>query len=163
MKKIFLYLFVLLTLVIFFTEGCSLDLKVIVNEHVDISKKRQETIETLDASGEPDKELFSQYFSLIKLGETTLLPIEGTCLECGFNKKENVEFIYTVFNPGTGEFVKRCTGYASSEGSDGMVMEALEWAFLSPGNYEYRIYVEDTLVEAIPFEIISYTDYFLRK
>jgi len=44
-----------------------------------------------------------------------------------------------------------------------MVMEALEWTFLSPANYEYRIYVEDTLVKAIPFEIISYVNYFRQQ
>jgi hypothetical protein len=84
-------------------------------------------------------------------------------LECGFNKEEEFEFMYTVFDLRTREFVKRCTGYASSEGSDGMVMEALEWTLLSPGDYEYRIYVEDRLVETIPFEIISYADYFKNK
>jgi len=39
-------------------------------------------------------------------------------------------------------------------------MEALEWAFLRPGSYEYRIYAEDTLVAVLPFEVISYFDYF---
>jgi len=135
----------------------------VIIENENISKIKQETMETMDTSSEPDRELFSQYFSLINLEETTLSPIGETCLECGFNKKQNFEFIYTVFNPENGEFVKRCTGYAYSQGSDGMVMEALEWTFLSPGNYEYRIYVEDTLVKAIPFEIISYVNYFRQQ
>jgi hypothetical protein len=34
---------------------------------------------------------------------------------------------------------------------------------IEPGDYEYRIYVEDRLVETIPFEIISYADYFKNK
>jgi hypothetical protein len=70
----------------------------VIIENENISKIKQETIETLDDSGKPDRELFSQYFSLIKLEETTLLPIGETNLECGFNKKQNFEFIYTVFN-----------------------------------------------------------------
>ena len=76
---------------------------------------------------------------------------------------ERFEFVYAVFNPENGEFIKRCTNYASSEGSEGMVMEALDWTFLSPGDYEYQIYVENTLVKVIPFKIISYIDYFKQK
>ena len=60
----------------------------------------------------------------------------------------------------TNDFVKRCAMTISSEGSDGLVMEALECAFLRPGSYEYRVYVEDTLVAVLPFEAISYVDYF---
>ena len=62
----------------------------------------------------------------------------------------------------TNDFVERCAATASSEGSDGFSMEALGWAFLRPGSYEYRIYVEDTLVAALPFEVISYFDYFKK-
>jgi hypothetical protein len=163
MKKILLLLFLLSVILILAVTGCRLDLKDIFKEYADIGREKQEIIESLDTPEEPDRELFSKYFSLIKLEETTLLPISETCLECGFNKKENFEFIYTVFDMRTNEFVKRCTSYASSEGSDGMVMEALEWVFLSPGNYEYRIYVENTLIDTIPFEVISYTNYFKNK
>jgi len=63
------------------------------------------------------------------------------------------------------DFVKRCTTTAatSSEEAGGFSMEILEWAFLRPGNYEYRIYVEDTLVAVLPFEVISYVYYFFGK
>lgn len=60
----------------------------------------------------------------------------------------------------TNDFIERCDMTISSEGSDGLIMEVLEWTFLRPGNYEYRVYVEDKLVAALPFEVISYGDYF---
>jgi hypothetical protein len=161
MKKIFLILFSLSVILILAISGCRIDLKsFLINEAI---KEKQEIIKSLDASEEPDRELFKEYFSHLKLGDINILPISETYLECWFNKKEEFEFVYTVFNPKNGEFVKRCTNYTSSEGSDGMVMEALEWTFLSPGDYEYRIYVEDTLVKAMPFKVISYTEYFKQK
>lgn len=163
MKKILLLLSALSAILILAVSGCGLDLKVIFKENIDIGREKQEIIDALDTSGEPDRELFKEYFSHIELNDTTLLPCGETSLECGFNKKEEFEFVYTVFNPENGEFVKRCTNHASSEGSDGMIMEALEWTLLRPGNYEYWIYVEDTLVEVIPFKIISYTEYFKQK
>ncbi|OPL17552.1 MAG: hypothetical protein AVO38_00800 [delta proteobacterium ML8_D] len=163
MKKTLLILFALSAILILAVSGCRLDLKVIFKEYEDIGREKQEIIDALDASGDPDRELFKEYFSYIRLGDINILPTNETYLECGFNKKEEFEFVYTVFNPENGEFVKRCTNYASSEGSDGMVMEALEWTLLSPGKYEYRIYVEDKLVEAIPFKIISYTEYIKNK
>jgi hypothetical protein len=163
MKKTLLILFALSAILILAVSGCRLDLKVIFKEYEDIGREKQEIIDVLDASEEPDRELFKEYFLHIELDDTTLLPCGETSLEYGFNKKEDFEFVYTVFDVENGEFVKRCTGYASSEGSDGGAMEALEWTLLSPGKYEYRIYVEDTLVEAIPFKIISYTEYFKQK
>ncbi|MGZ5551945.1 MAG: hypothetical protein ACXWE7_14275, partial [Nitrososphaeraceae archaeon] len=65
-----------------------------------------------------------------------------------------------VLNLETNDFVKKCAATVSSEGSDGFGMEALEWTFLHPGSYEYRVYVEDTLVAVLPFEVISYFDCF---
>jgi hypothetical protein len=161
MKKILLILFPLSAILILAVTGCRIDLKSFSIK--DTYKEKQEIIETLNASDESNRELFKKYFSYIKLGDVNILPTGETFLECEFNNKEEFEFVYTVFDVENGEFVERCTNYTSSEGSDGMVMEALEWTLLRPGNYEYRIYVEDTLVETIPFEVISYTDYFKQK
>ena len=163
MKKTLLLLFALSAILILAVAGCRLDLKDIFKEYADIDREKQEIVEALDASDEPDRELFNEYFSYVELDDTTLLPSGETSLAYGFNKREDFEFVYTVFDVENGEFVKRCTNYASSEGSDGGAMEALEWTLLSPGYYEYRIYVGDTLVEAIPFKIISYTEYIKNK
>ncbi|MEA2015433.1 MAG: hypothetical protein U9O59_01735 [Actinomycetota bacterium] len=160
MRKILLLLSALSVILILAVAGCRLEKKYIFKEYTNINKEKQEIVEALDASKEPDRELFKEYFSHIELDDTTLLASGETSLECGFIKEEDFEFVYTVFNPENGEFVKRCTGYSSSEGSAGMAMEALEWTLLSPGDYEYRIYVEDTLVKAIPFKIIFCADYF---
>jgi len=131
-------------------------------------KEKPESEKALRLSEQPDKELFDKYFSDIGLGGwsdeekniTTLLPHEETCLYAGFKYKKNFIFRIAVLNLETNNFVERCAATASSEGSAGLVMEALEWAFLRPGSYEYRVYVEDTLVAALPFEVISYGDYF---
>lgn len=163
MKKTLLLLFALSAILILAVAGCRLDLKDIFKEYADIGREKQEIVDVLDASEKPDRELFKEYFSHIELDDTTLLPSGETSLEYGFNKREDFEFVYTVFDAENGEFVKRCTGHASSEGADGGAMEALEWTLLGPGYYEYRIYVEDTLVEAIPFRIISYTGYIKNK
>lgn len=163
MKKTLLLLFALSAILILAVAGCRLDLKDIFKEYADIGREKQGIVDVLDASEKPDRELFKEYFSRIELDDTTILPSGETSLEYGFNKREDFEFVYTVFDAENGEFVKRCTGHASSEGADGGAMEALEWTLLSPGYYEYRIYVEDTLVEAIPFKIISYTRYIKNK
>jgi len=84
------------------------------------------------------------------------LPHEDGTLDCTFRNKKDFTFGIAVLNLETNSFIERCNTAASSEGSDGLVMEALEWAFLRPGSYEYRVYVEDTLVAALPFEVISY-------
>jgi len=111
----------------------------------------------------PDKELFDKYFSRVDLclhglfrDVNTLLPHQEASLCVEFNNKKNFIFRVAVLNLETNDFVERCATAASSEGSDGFCMEALEWAFLRPGSYEYRIYVEDTLVAALPFEVMSY-------
>jgi hypothetical protein len=127
----------------------------------------------VEGKEEPDKELFSRYFSDIGLGGTrgffvvyveenvsTFLPHQTAYLYGGFKNKKNFIFRTAVLNLETNNFIKRCATTASSNGSDGFSMEALEWAFLRPGSYEYRIYVEDTLVAVLPFEVISYFDYF---
>ncbi len=130
-------------------------------------EEKLESEETLEFSEQPDKELFDKYFSYVDLnlygffrGVNTLLPHQEACLDGGFKNKKNFIFRIAVLNLETNDFVKRCAATASSEGSDGFSMEALEWAFLRPGSYEYRIYVEDTLVVVLPFEVISYVDYF---
>ena len=126
---------------------------------------------------EPDKELFDKYFSDIDLGGTkgffvgtiidesvsTFLPHQEGRLYGGFNNKENFIFKTAVLDLKTNDFVKRCADTVSSEGADGFSMEILEWKFLRPGNYEYRVYIEDTLVAALPFEVMSYFDYFRSR
>ena len=126
--------------------------------------------EALEISEQPDKELFDQYFCCINLnlprqleGIDTILPHEDGTLEGTFRDKRNFTFEIAVLNLETNNFVERCDTAASSDGSDGFVMEALEWVFLRPGNYEYRIYIEDTLAAALPFKVISYFDYFFRN
>ena len=125
---------------------------------------------------EPDKELFNRYFSDIGLGGvkgffvttiddnvSTFLPHQEGRLYGGFNNKENFIFKTSVLNLETNDFIKRCADTVSSEESDGFSMEILEWKFLRPGNYEYRIYIEDTLVAVLPFEVMSYFDYFRSR
>ena len=128
----------------------------------------------VEGKEEPDKELFDRYFLDIGLGGargffrgviidesvSTFLPHQEGRLYGGFNNKENFIFRTAVLNLETNDFVKRCADTISSEGSDGFSMEILEWKFLRPGSYEYRVYVEDTLVAVLPFEVISYFDYF---
>ena len=128
----------------------------------------------VEVKEEPNKELFGRYFSDISLGGargffvgtiiddsvSTFLPHQEGRLYGGFNNKENFIFRTAVLNMETNDFVKRCADTISSEGSDGFSMEILEWKFLRPGSYEYRVYVEDTLVTVLPFEVISYFDCF---
>ena len=90
---------------------------------------------------------------------STLLPHQQAGLYGGFKNKENFIFRTAILDLETNDFVKRCTATSSSEGVDGFSMEALEWNFLRPGSYKYRVYVEDTLVAALPFEVIPYVDY----
>ena len=139
-------------------------------------EEKPETEETLKLLEKPDKELFDKNFSDIGLGGargffavsveknvSTFLPHQSAYLYGGFKNEKNFIFKTAVLNLETNDFIKRCAATASSEGSDGFSMEALEWAFLRPGSYEYRIYIEDTLVAILPFEVISYVDYFEAK
>lgn len=112
--------------------------------------------EALRLSEKPDKELFDKYFSDMQMDENILLPHQETMLTAEFKNKSNFTFKCTVLNLETNEFIKRCTTAVSSNGEDGFGMEVLEWAFLRPGHYEYRVYVEDKLAAALPFEVISY-------
>jgi len=143
---------------------------------VSAGEEKPESEEALGLSEKPDKELFDKYFSRVSLGGyrgffggdveeniSTFLPHEEGCLNVGFKNKKNFIFRIAVLNLETNDFVERCATTISSEGSDGFSMEALEWAFLSPGSYEYRVYIEDTLVVVLPFEVISYVDYFFGK
>lgn len=121
-------------------------------------------------SEQPDKELFDEYFCCVDLnlprqieGIDTILPHGEGTLECTFRNKKNFTFAIEVLDLKTNAFVKRCSATASSEGSDGLVMEALEWSFLRPGDYEYRIYIEDRFAAVLPFKVISYFDYFSRR
>ena len=120
-----------------------------------------------EISEQPDKELFDQYFCSIDLNLSshvdTILPHQEGTLEATFRSNKNFTFEIAVLNLETNNFVERCDTAASSDGSDGFVMEALEWVFLRPGNYEYRIYIGETLVAALPFKVISYFDYFFRN
>lgn len=120
----------------------------------------------------PDKELFNKYFSYVSFGgyhglsggvvekTNTFLPHQEGMLDVGFKNKKNFIFRCAVLDMETNDFIERCDMTISSEGSDGLIMEVLEWTFLRPGNYEYRVYVEDKLVATLPFEVISYGDYF---
>ena len=150
-------------ILVFSVTGCSAE---VVSEGT--AKEEPKSEGTLKLLEQPDKELFNKYFSDIGLGGwsdeeknvTTLLPHGGTWFGVEFKNKKNFIFRIAVLNLETNNFVERCATTISSEGSDGLVMEALEWAFLRPGSYEYRVYVEDTLVAALLFEVISYIDYF---
>jgi len=113
----------------------------------------------------PDKELFDKYFSDITLGGikkdgvNIFLPyFQETWVGLEFKNMGNFTFRIAVLNLKTNNFVKRCDMTVPAEGSDGLVMEALEWAFLGPGNYEYRVYLEDTLVAILPFKVLSFLD-----
>ena len=124
---------------------------------------------------QPDKELFDKNFSDIGLGgargffvvtieknASTFLPHQSAYLYGGFKNEKNFIFKTAVLNLETNDFIKRGAATVSSEGSAGFSMKALEWAFLCPGSYEYRIYIEDTFVATIPFEVVSYFDYFKK-
>ena len=152
----------LLMILVFLVAGCRSEVTLEGTAKKEVEEKE-----------EPDKELFDRYFLDIGLGGakgffggvveenvSTFLPHQEAWLHGGFKNKKNFVFRTAVLNLETNDFVKRCATTASSDGSDGFGMEALEWAFLRPGSYEYRIYVEDTLVAVLPFEIISYFDYF---
>ena len=151
----------LLMILIFSVAGCRLEFtfKKTAEEKA-VEEEKSRFIETLNISEKPDKELFDKYFSDMQMDENILLPHRETMLTAGFKNKSNFTFKCTVLNLETNEFIKRCTTTVSPEGADGFGMEVLEWAFLRPGSYKYRVYVEDTLIAALPFEVISYIDYF---
>ena len=130
----------------------------------------------VEVKEEPNKELFGRYFLDMGLGGargffggvveenvSTFLPHQEACLSGGFKNKENFIFRSAVLDLETNDFIERCDMTISSDGSDGFVMEVLEWTFLRPGSYEYRVYVEDTLVAVLPFKVIPYVDYFFGK
>ncbi len=169
MKKIFVLLFILSMITVFSLAGCGGE---ITSEGTAEGKAAAEE--------KPDEELFDKYFSHIELGSAgfgpkthssafggdaeknicTLLPHQEAWLGVGFKNKKNFKFRIAVLNLETNNFIEKCAATISSEGSDGFGMEALEWAFLRPGSYEYRIYVEGKLAAALPFEVKSYTAYF---
>lgn len=135
-------------------------------------KEKLEPEETLGLLEQPDKELFDKNFSGIGLGGinlssgavvenvSTFLPHQRGRLYAEFRNKENFTFRTAVLDLKTNDFVKRCAATVSSEGSDGFSMGVFKWTFLHPGSYQYRVYVEDALVAVLPFEVISYVDYF---
>ena len=138
-----------------------------------LGKERLESGQALESLEQPDEELFDKYFSQISLcgargffggnmedNVSTFLPHQEGCLSSSFKNKKDFIFKGAVLDLNTGEFIEKCAFTSSSYGSDGFTMEILEWTFLHPGSYEYRIYVENTLVAVLPFEIISYFDYF---
>ena len=141
-----------------------------------LGEEKPETEETLKLLEKPDKELFDKNFSDIGLGgakgflvvsieknASTFLPHQSVYLYAEFKNEKNFIFKTAVLNLETNDFIKRGRATVSSLGSAGFSMKALKWAFLRPGSYEYRIYVEDTLVAILPFEVISYVDYFEAK
>ena len=124
-------------------------------------------------SKEADKELFNKYFSHISLGGargffggvveeniSTFLPHQKISLCVGYNSKRDFTYRIVIFDLKANGFVKRSDSVGQSIGADGG--SAIQRPFLRPGSYEYRIYVEDTLVAVLPFEVISYVDYFLE-
>ncbi|MBC7334178.1 MAG: hypothetical protein H5T85_06975 [Actinobacteria bacterium] len=191
MRKKFIYLLIITTILVFVATGCRLDISLREIIRKEAVPEEPGLEETLDVSEKPDIELFDKYFTQIQLGvctlflnhgkqyiqfsKCTLLPHQETQFsfiikEDAWSKfeakyKKNFTFICRVFNLETNKFVKRGTLALSPEYGETniIILEALEWAFLRPGNYEYRVYVEDKLVAAIPFEIISYADYFKKK
>ncbi|NQT66195.1 MAG: hypothetical protein HQ569_01295 [Actinobacteria bacterium] len=120
---------------------------------------------------QPDKELFDKYFSDIRLGSVfllggnvnlkedrnTFLPHQKVCFNAGFKYKNNFLFRTEIFNLGTNDFIEKCATTISSEGSDGLSIEGI---LLPVGKYDYIIYIENTLVAVLPFEVISYVNYF---
>lgn len=135
-------------------------------------EEKPESEETLELSEQPDKELFNKYFSDIGLSGvcflggnidtekniSTFLPHYEVFVHAGFKNKKDFTFRTAVFNLEANDFVKKGAVTISSEGADGFsIMDGL---LLRPGSYEYRIYVEETLVAVLPFEVISYVDYF---
>jgi len=159
MKKVFLWLLIVSMIAVFSLAGC-----------------KAEGASKEEATGEekPDKELFDKYFSDICLATysgffwghseeniSTFLPHNEVCLRAGFKNKKDFAFRTTVFNLEVNDFVKKGAMTISSEGADGFAI--MDGLLLSPGSYEYRIYIEDTLVVVLPFEVISYVDYFKAK
>ena len=130
-----------------------------------------ETQSTEQLSEQPNKELFDKYFSDIRLGSVfllggnvnlkedrnTFLPHQKVCFNAGFKYKKNFLFRTAVLNLGTNDFIERCATSISSEGSDGLSIEGI---LLPVGKYDYLIYIENTLVAVLPFEVISYVDYY---
>ena len=159
LSKVFLLVLCISLIFFFSASGCKFE--------IPSREENSGSEEAREISEQPDKELFDQYFGSIDLNLSshtdTILPHQEGTLEATFRSNKNFTFEIAVLNLGTNNFVERCSTAASSEGSDGLVMEALEWAFLRPGNYEYRIYIEDKLAAALPFEVISYFDYFFKN
>lgn len=120
---------------------------------------------------QPDKELFDKYFSDIRLGSVfllggnvnlkedrnTFLPHQKVCFNAGFKYKNNFLFRTEIFNLGTNDFIEKCATTISSGESDGLSIEGI---LLPVGKYDYIIYIENTLVAVLPFEVISYVNYF---
>ncbi|MBA7469318.1 hypothetical protein ES707_04585 [subsurface metagenome] len=163
LKQILIYVILFVAFILIFglalsCNGCETSTKEVskIEKEGTAGEEKPESEEALGLSEQPDKELFDKYFRCIQLGKSALLPHQETWLGVEFKNKKNFIFRIAVLNLETNDFVERCATTASVGGSDGFVMEALEWAFLRPGSYEYRIYVEDKLAAALPFEVISY-------
>jgi hypothetical protein len=122
-----------------------------------------------------DQEIFHKYFSEMGLGRlnsiftgsitkgvNTFFPHQEGRLYLGFKTKDDVAISAAVFDKDNYSFIQRCQTSFYSEGADGCEIEILEYKFLPPGDYEYRVYVEDDLAASIPFKIISYFNCFLN-
>ena len=163
--KLILFNLLLIVVFIFSFTGCTVP-KTAVTETT-----AAETQSTEQLSEQPNKELFDKYFSDIRLGSVfllggnvnlkenrnTFLPHQKVCFSAGFKYKKNFLFRTEIFNLGAKGFIERCATTISSEGSDGLSIEGI---LLPIGKYDYLIYIENTLVAVLPFEVMSYFDYF---
>jgi len=160
-------------ILVFSVAGCRGEVtsKEAAKEEVE-GEEKPESEETLELSEQPDKELFDRYFSdinvcgakgffggIVEENVSTFLPHQKISLCFGY--KGDFKYRTVIFDLKANDFVKRSDSVSKSLGADGGSIT--QRAFLRPGNYEYRIYVEETLVEVLPFEVISYFDYFFGK
>ena len=125
--------------------------------------------EEVEGKEKHDKEIFGRYFSDIGLGGfdffggdlqkniSTFLPHQKICVYGGYINKKGFTYRTVIFDLKTKNFIKRSDSVNQSEGDGCFLTHRL---FLPPGSYEYRVYIEDTLVVVLPFEVISYVDYF---
>lgn len=130
---------------------------------------------SLPLDGEPETGLFDKYFSSIKMnskedirgsGDNKIIffPLyNGGMISFMFKEKNEFTFMITVFDPVKKRYIERLSYRLSSEGHDGCNMEFMENPFLYPGDYEFRIFVEDKLIKVMPFKIISMWKYYYHR
>jgi len=136
-----------------------------------VGEEKPESEETSELSEQPDKKLLDRYFSDIVLcgargffggvveeNISTFLPHQKISLCVGYNSKKDFTYRIVIFDLKANDFVKRSDSVGQSLGAAGG--SVTQRPFLLPGNYEHKVYIEDTLVAVLPFEVISYVDYF---